>query len=194
MVQNSHYKDDLKAQITEAYGKVTYTYTAHHKLRDRLDKRNRGIKTAQIFLSGVSTFGFVGTLITNSIAATWIAGVFAALLLIINLYFKDFNLPEQIAKHRNAADDLWLIRDQYLSLLTDFPVLSENEISMKRDEMQNRTNKIYKHSPETDEKSYKEAQNALKNEEEQFFSTEELDKMLPSHLRSGNSAQTGETK
>jgi hypothetical protein len=189
MEQNSPHKNALIVQLREAYGRVVYTYTAHHKLRERLDNRNKQIKITQIILSAVSTFGFIGTLVTNNIIATWTAGIFAAALLTINLFFKDFNLSAQITQHRNAADELWIIREKYVSLLTDSPVLSEAEIATRRDELQNKTYEIYKQSPETDSKSYKATQNALKNEEEQFFSAEEIDRMLPSHLRTDQDKQ-----
>lgn len=183
---STEYKDALKIQIKEAYGRIVYTFVSHHKQMARIDKMNKTIKIVQIIFSAISTFGFIGTLITNNIAATWIAGIFAAILLAINLFFKDFRLSEQIAQHRKASDELWLIRERYISLLTDFPVLSEAEIAAERDKLRDDTHEIYKSSPKTDSKSYGQAQNALKNEEEQFFSTEELDKMLPQHLRSVN--------
>lgn len=43
--------------------------------------------------------------------------------------------------------------------------------------------KFTKKTPKTNSKSYTEAQKALKNEEEQFFTNEELNQMSPSHLR-----------
>ncbi|ENZ6560176.1 MULTISPECIES: hypothetical protein [Enterococcus] len=42
-------------------------------------------------------------------------------------------------------------------------------------------------SLKTNSKSYESAQKALKSEEEQFFTEEELDKMLPEHLRKKSS-------
>ena len=109
--------------------------------------------------------------------------MFSTVLLAINLFFKDFNLLSEIKQHRDASDELWMVREDYISLLTDFEVLSEDEIVAKRDLLQNRTFEIYKTAPKTDAKSYSEAQRALKTEEEQFFTPEEIDKMLPAHLR-----------
>jgi hypothetical protein len=177
------HKDALKVQLREAYGRIVYTYTSHNKLMGRINRRYKVIKIVQIVLSAVSTFGFIGSLIMNNVVATWIGGVFAVVLLGLNLFFKEFHLPEQAAQHRNASDDLWLIREQYITLLTDFPVLSETEIMAKRDELRDKTYEIYKQTPKTDPKSYKEAQNALKNKGEQSFTSEEIDNMLPGHLR-----------
>jgi len=46
-----------------------------------------------------------------------------------------------------------------------------------------RTSEVYSDSPKTSSKSYKETQKALKVEEEQFFTNEELDQLLPPELR-----------
>jgi hypothetical protein len=183
MAQNSPHKEALKTQIREAYGRVTYTYTAHLKMMNRLEKKNKTVKYLQIVLSAISTGGFVGSLITDELILTCVGGLFSTILLALNLFFKDFNLFDEIKQHRTAADNLWFIREQYVSLLTDFSVLSEDEIILRRDELQKRTYEIYKQSPKTDSKSYADAQKALKNDEEQFFTPEEIDKMLPSHLR-----------
>jgi len=102
---------------------------------------------------------------------------------VINLYFKDFNLSDEIKQHQVASDRLWLIREKYISLLTDMNELSVEEIKIIRDELQDAVSEVYSSSPKTDSKSYKQAQNALKNEDEQFFKSEEIDKMLPEHLR-----------
>lgn len=114
---------------------------------------------------------------------TWIGGFVSTILLGLNLYFKDFNLAEEIKQHRTTADKLWLLREQYISLLTDFDILNETEIMQKRDDLQNRTAEVYQVAPPTDAKSYAAAQKALKVEEEQYFTAKEIDQMLPEHLR-----------
>ena len=182
--QSSQHKAALMVQIREAYGRVVYTYTAHNKLHNRITANTTRIKLVQILLAAISTGGFLGSAISNEAIATWIGGICATLLLAVNLYFKDFNSSEQIAQHRKAADSLWLIREQYISLLTDFSILTNIEMANKRDELQSKTYEVYKQSPKTDAKSYAATQKALKCEEEQFFTPEEIDKMLPSHLRS----------
>ena len=49
-----------------------------------------------------------------------------------------------------------------------------------------RTAEVYSNSPGTDAKSYKAAQKALKTEEEQTFSEQEIDIMLPNSIRRCN--------
>lgn len=179
----SPYRDGLRGQLREAYGRIVYTYTTYLKMMSRLDKNNRRIKCVQIVLSAVSTGGFIGSMITNQFVLTVIGGIFSTALLGLNLFFKEISLADQSKQCRIASDNLWLIRERYISLLTDFDVLSDNEIVIKRDELQELTFDVYNKSMKTDAKSYNAAQKALKTEEEQFFTPDEIDRMLPAHLR-----------
>nr|WP_240939784.1 SLATT domain-containing protein [Bacillus tequilensis] len=104
----------------------------------------------------------------------------------LNSYTKNFDLVEAAQSHQKAADALWIIREEYVSLLTDFELLDSSVIRERRDELQKRTAEIYTHSPKTDTKSYKAAQKALKTDEEQTFSDKEIDVMLPNSIRREN--------
>lgn len=71
------------------------------------------------------------------------------------------------------------IKEAYVSLLTDFEMLDAKGIRNKRDELQARTSEVYRNLPKSDVKSHGDTQKALKIEEEQTFSEEEIDIMLP---------------
>mgnify|MGYP000920152901 FL=1 len=176
----------LESQIREAFGKVTYTFTSHEKCISRLIRTNNRIKTLQIVLSALTTGSFLGTIISNEKLCGIIGAFLSLCLLVLNAYVKNFNLVETAQKHQKAADLLWKIREEYISLLTDFEILEPQEIMLKRDELQNRTAEVYSNSPRTDLKSYKETQNALKIEEEQTFSEQEIDILLPNSIRRSN--------
>ena len=75
------------------------------------------------------------------------------------------------------------IRVDYISLLTDIEQLENKVIARKRDELLERTDAANRKYPKANNRSYRKAQKALKKKEEQFFSDEELDMMLPKHLR-----------
>ena len=169
----------LLAQIVDLYGKVVYTYTAHHKIQNRLEGRNKGITVIQIILMAISTVGFLATVITNQYLLAWIGGITSSLSLGLNLYMKDSNLDDQIRKHKDAADALWDVREAYSSLITDFYDLSLNDIRLKRDEIQHIWSEVNRKYPGTDKKGYKEAKKSLKDEEEQTFNEGEVEKFLP---------------
>lgn len=181
-------KKSLEIQLREAYGRVTYTYTTHLKQADRLISKNKLLKCIQIGLSAFTTGGLLGKIFTNNNFLTIFAGLCSTISLGLNLYFKNFDLAGEAKNHQNIADKLWLVREKYVSLLTDLNRLSINDITNERDTLMHETHEIYISASKTDSKSYKLAQRALKSEEEQFFTEEELDKILPDHLRRKSSA------
>lgn len=173
----------LYAQIEEAYGKVVYTYTTQVVHAGRLYKRYKRLKWAQLILSAFSTGGFIGTVTINQAWLTWIGGICSTILLVLNAYFKDLDMSVIHKKHLDTSNQLWLLRELYLSLLTDFSTLSREEITERRDALQERVAKVYETAPMTDEESYSKAQELLKEKEAQFFTREELNQMLPELLR-----------
>lgn len=183
--QNSQgYK--LESQIREAYGRVTYSQTCHDKFINQTVKLDNNIKIWQIVLSGVTTSGFVMSIFLNNNIANILGAIVSLALLILNTYIKNFDLSGIAREHKKASDLLWKIREEYVSLLIDFEMLEADEIIKKRDELQERTWEVYSNSPRTNAKSYKAAQKALKSEEEQTFSEDEIDIMLPNSIRRCN--------
>ena len=176
----------LESQIREAYGRVTYSQTCHDKFINRIVRLDDRIKLWQIILSGITTSGFVVAIFSDDNVASILGALVSLALLILNTYIKNFNLSGIAQEHIKASDLLWKIREEYVSLLTDFEMLDESEIRNKRDELQERTAEVYSNSPRTDSKSYQAAQKALKTEEEQTFSEEEIDIMLPNSIRRCN--------
>ncbi len=176
------YRRKLKSQLVDAHGKIVYTYTAHHKMVDRFEWHIKCIKFTQIVLTAISSIGFIATVFWERLGLCWIGGIPAAISLGLNLYTKDFNLQENIQQHINAANALWDVREAYVSLITDFDILTLDEIRRKRDELQNEVSCINKKYPGTDIKSFKKARKALQ-EEEQTFKNGEAELFLHSEIR-----------
>ena len=177
------YSEALYSQIEDAYGKLLYSYTTQIVEAGRVAKKNRRLKWTQFILSALSTGGFIGTIISNQQVLIWVGGLCSTALLVLTAYFKDVDFSALQKSHLSTSNKLWLVREKYISLLTDFEALDEASIKLKRDELQTETSSIYDEAPITSEKSYSIAQDLLKNKEAQFFSRDELNKMLPQHLR-----------
>lgn len=188
------YRRNLMIQLRESYGKLTYTYTAHNKMANRMDIERKRVARIKIVLSAVSTVGLVSVLGVNQFCLKLITTLVSATLLALTLYYKDTDVIQAISEHRKAANDLWNYREAYLSLMTDFDKYSDDELSVKRDTLTSAVGKIYSTTPRTDQKSYRATQKALKDEEEQFFTPDEIDKMLPEHLRMVNIKRILESK
>ena len=176
-------KYKIESQLREQYGKVVYTYTCHLNIVDRYKKIDRGIKLGQIMLSGITSAGFISIIFYD----TWLIKLGGAVLsfglFFLNSCIKFFEINNKITSHKKAADELWLIREQYLSLITDINILEIEKIIKERERLIRETSKVYKASPSTDSKSFKAAQKALKEDEHQYFTSHEIDIMLPEDLR-----------
>ena len=109
----------LEGQLRECFGRVVYSHKTHEKCADILLSRLSQIKLWQIILSAVTTGGFIAALFgAGKIGA--LVGIFVStILLVLNAYTKNYDLGELSQKHRQAGVDLWIIREKYLSLITD---------------------------------------------------------------------------
>lgn len=177
----------FEGQLRECFGRVVYTHKTHEKAADILLTRLSRIKLLQIILSALTTAGFIAAIFGGGRMGA-ILGVFVStLLLVLNAYTKDYDLGELAQKHRQAGADLWIIREKYLSLITDLrmgekPIESLQE---ERDNLLTALHSIYSGSPSTTYKAYKKAQEALKQSEDMTFSDEEIDAFLPRALKKG---------
>ena len=176
----------LEGQIRECYGRVVYTHKTHEKCADLLFQRHQCIKGGQIVLSALVTGGVLGALWPDTtFVLTLLTAILSTILLALNAYTKDYDLGEVAQKHRQAASEIWVIRERYLNLLTDFRshAVSLEAARSIRDELLEGLGSIYSGAPSTNSKAYQLAQAALKNMEEMTFSDEEIDKFVPQELR-----------
>ena len=171
--------------MRECYGRVVYSHKTHEKCADLLLRRLRSIKLWQIVLSSLTTAGFIGAILGAGLVGAAIGGVVSTTLLVLNAYTKNYDLGEFAQKHRQAAADLWFIREKYLTLITDLRVGKESQeaIMNRRDMLLEDLHGVYSGAPSTTHQAYKKAQNALQRYDEMTFSDAEIDALLPSALR-----------
>ena len=183
-MDEKQYKSDLWSQLKDAHGKILYTYVTHQKQLWLVSLRQTIIGWLQIGLTAVSTVGFLSIVITSKTTLALAAGICSVLSLALNLYNRSANMGDEISKRRKTVDALWPIVQDYISLLTDF--WNEDaieEIKRRREDLQSRTDAVYKDAPRTGWLAYKLAQKALKTDKEQSFDGDESDKLLPENLR-----------
>lgn len=178
-------RDLLDAQLREAFGRVVYTHKAHEKEADILLARLSKIKLGQIVLPAISTGGFVTALLGTGWWGSLAGGIFSAALLALNLYTRNYDLGQLAKQHRDAAINVWAIREKYISLITDLAMEcgALSDLRLKRDALAEELKEIYANSPSTTEAAYKKAHKALNLQEEMTFSTAEVDAFLPPALR-----------
>lgn len=175
----------IEDHLRECYGRVVYSHKTHEKCADILLDLLRKIKLWQIILSSLTTVGFVATLCGAGPVGAAIGLCISAALLCLNTYIKDHSPDEIAQKHRQAAINLWRIREKYLTLIIDLRIGEESieKIANRRDALLEELHNVYLGAPSTNHKAYKKAQEALQYNEEMTFSADEIDSLLPNKLR-----------
>ena len=184
-------RDLIEGQVRECYGRVVYSHKTHEKCADILLKRLGNIKLSQIVLSSITTAGFIAVIFGAGPVGAAIGVLVSTTLLVLNAYTKDYDLGELAQKHRQAAADLWLIREKYLALVTDLRVGEESleKITNRRDALLEDLHGVYSEAPSTTYQAYKKAQEALQQYEEMTFSDAEIDALLPRELRKSTNSR-----
>ena len=180
---NNLYRKRLKSQVTEEYAKVVYTFTVQIIHARRLFMRYRILKWAMLILSAITASAYWIEVVATTRWLVAFGGLLSVALVVLSAYFKDYDFSAIHTRHLKTANALWLIRERYLSLLTDFDTMDLNQAVEQRDLLLKETSAIYDDAPLTDGKSYAVAQKALKEDEAQFFTQSELNQMLPEALR-----------
>ncbi len=177
----------LEGQLRECYGRVVYSHKTHEKCADILLSRLTRIKKWQITLSAVATAGFVGAVFGVSNIGAALGILVSTTLLALNSYTKNYDLGELAQKHKQSANDLWIIREKYLSLLVDLATREKplEALQKQRDELVEQLHAVYNGAPSTTFQAYKKAQEALKKLEDMTFTDAEIDMFLPKELKRG---------
>ncbi len=175
----------LEGQLRECYGRVVYSHKTHEKCADILLSRMASIKFWQIALSAITAAGFIGAAFGAGTVAAISGLIISTVLLVLNAYTKNYDLGELAQKHKQSANDLWLIREQYLSLLVDLSMREKplEVLQGHRDELVERLHAVYAGAPSTTFQAYKKAQEALQHLEDMSFTDAEIDAFLPKELK-----------
>ena len=175
----------LEGQLRECYGRVVYSHKTHEKCADILLWWHSRFKWAQIILSAITTAGLISVVFGDNELGAVVSAIASVLLLALHAYTKDFDFAALAQKHRRAASDLWLIRERYLSLLTDLRTEGQDveRVRAERDKLLEELHAVYSGAPSTNFKAYKKAQKALQRHEDMTFSDDEIDAFLPHELK-----------
>jgi len=175
----------LEGQLRECFGRVVYSHKTHEKCADILLSRLSRIKLWQIILSALITGGFIAAVFGAGQVGALLGILVSTMLLVLNAYTKNYDLGELAQKHRQAGVDLWIVREKYLSLITDLRMGDKRieTLQAERDALLDELHSVYSGAPSTTYQAYKKAQGALQRLEDMTFSDEEIDAFLPKELK-----------
>ena len=173
-------RDCLKNEIKYDYGNVFYTYVAHHKTADRLECIAHWVSLFQIALIAITSTGVMVTFNIETYSDTWkwVGAAISVAPLFLKLYLMEFKPHDEAIRHRNAANDLWKIKKEYVSLLTRFKTLDDTEIQQKIDELSGKVADVNKYYPAPNPKCYEAGRKSIKGKS-YTFDEGEIDDLLP---------------
>lgn len=182
----------LRDQLRELYGRTAYS-SKTHIIQAGLDIARQGkIKNGEIILSAITTTGLITTLLGTGQWGLGISTIASTILLGLIFYTKDYDLGTVAEQHKHTSDELWLLRERNLSLLTDIETgaVTADVVMKRRDALIADLDTVYKSARVTSPAAYADAQKALKINEDLTFSVEEIDLMLPEGLRKSKPSDT----
>lgn len=182
---NTNGQISLLETVRESFGRVVYTHKTHEKMAEILEQKRATATVIEVISISLTASGLISLNFYDETAIKLISAFLAFVSLGFTLYKAFGNLDTRIAENQKAACELWLIREQYINLISDFSErrLSPEEAQTQRNHLQELTYKIYREAPKTTSCAYKRAQKALKENEDFTFTVEEIDKFLPASLR-----------
>ncbi len=172
--------------VREEFGRVAYTHKAHSKMVDHLTSMMLWEKRINAVLVALTTTNVLGIVLSNARWTAFTAALLSTVTLLVTVYGLSRNREHLVDQHRRTALGLWLLREKYVHLIGDLKsmAITPDEARRQRDELTQQTSQVYASAPDTDSKAYAATQQALRRNEEQSFSTKEIDLMLPPALRS----------
>lgn len=174
--------------IRQQFAQCVFTHKVHEKAADRLLKCDNKIKRWNFILWAVSVSLFILELYFKK---DFPFGGFAIWIAIFELLFtffqKEFLFWEDANSHKKIALQYLALRDKYTNFIADIiSGLSEADIIVKRDSLQEQYQIINQLALQTTFEDYKEAQRSLlreNNSDEEFTrSDREINRFLPKEL------------
>ena len=169
----------------EQYGRVCYSHKVHEKQAELLSNRIGWLRGCQVASTVLATSSAVVVILGDNRFASVLTAVFAAIALLLEISALRFSFDEMLERHRRTAIALWVARERLINLMTDAMdyTISIDAFKSVRDEVTKQLENIYSSAPQTGPKALAMASFALKVRNEQSFTSEELDNLLPGYLR-----------
>lgn len=179
----------ILATTRELYGRLIYSHLTHEKERLIWTGKVCWMNRINILLASATTFFAI---ISATMRPTWsimATALFAVATASFVMWQSNYDPPAKESQHRVAAKELLWLRGQFLLLITDcYTTCSQKEIEQRLEALTRELTAVYKFAPNTSPEAYAQAK-AIIDSGHFTFSDEEIDRLLPSHLRQNSDSK-----
>lgn len=178
----------LESVVRDSYASIVWSHKIQEKQSDIYSDMYKGLETAKILLSAITSGGIIALIFTNTFWLKLITAMISVITVFINGYFKSFDLQKSISTHKQTANRLIIVRDQYKVLLTKIKMRSESaeHLLLEYQKLIEESDNIYLEAPSTTSKAVDKASKALKITKDNTFLDDEIDSFLPRGLKKDN--------
>jgi hypothetical protein len=173
--------DPFLAEIRSTYGRVAYTHKTHEKDAEIRSANARRLRVANVAVFGIAAVAAVIAPLLQSGVAAWVAAVSTVIGFVFSALQLSFDPAAEAAAHRMAAKSYLSIRNELAKLIADCRSTASVTPALRgrRDDLGERMRIADDLAPQTSQRAYAVAQDAIKNGDELTFSEEELNALLP---------------
>lgn len=175
--------DKLRQQLIEQHGKIAYSQTTDEVEYGMLETWKKRRLRISLVLAAITASPAIIKLFGDYSWWSYVSAIAGVVLICLSSYSLSSDTDSKLARLSESKNALWLVREKYVALLTDYESIPKEKIRVIRDELVLESNEIYKKRPQARKKSYKKAQQQLQQEEVQTFNEGEAEKLLPTSFR-----------
>lgn len=177
----------LEDLIRLRYASVAWTHKIQEKQAEIYDKKYAVIATINIFAASVTSAGILSTIFADQIWLKVVSAIVSFVAVFITALLKAFDFQSMAKTNKATATKLVILRDELLLLLYKVRNATQPvaELIKEFNDIQVKVHAVYQEAPQTTDKAVEMAGIALKEKQDDTYTDEEIDMLLPEALRRG---------
>lgn len=177
----------LEDNVRHSYMSVVWSHKIQEKQADILTNYYKRLETVRVICAVIISGSLISLIFKDQFKVKLITTFISFISAVISMLFKSFDIQKSITNHKNTANELLAIRNQFQLLLVGIKMKNKDKSELMKiyNNLIVQLDDIYRTAPNTTDKAVKRAENALKVKKDNEFLDEEIDLNLPKSLRRG---------
>ncbi|MBQ9345407.1 MAG: SLATT domain-containing protein [Kiritimatiellae bacterium] len=178
----------LEDAVRDIFVRTVWSHKIQEKQADIYQKQYKCMETINILCASLASIGILSSIRHGELWIKIISAVLSFATVFIGTYFKSFS-PNKLARvHKETANKLLIVRNEFTCLLTSIKLKNKSveELEDRYRALMEKANEVYKDASTTTDKAVDLAKKGLQVKGDNTFSEEEIDSYLPAALQKGN--------
>ena len=179
--------EKLLSSVRQQFASVVWAHKIQEKQAEIYANNYNWCEFANILSASLTSCGIIGCFFREGMPLKIATAILSFITIFCASYIKSFDFKQQSADNKRAANELVVIRNKMLQVITDLHMMERDIQDIEGDvkTITQRLNKLYVEAPATTNKAVDAAKKALLVKKDYTFNDEEIDRFLPPKLRGG---------